>query len=124
LSRAVNRERPWTDKLAVYDFRTNQYFTLRANPMRFEHLQDFIASYNPVNRHERPETKRFRAFTYNDLMQRDKVSLDIVWLKDDSLEDTENLPEPDVMTREIADNPQATLDQFSGIYEDLRADAA
>lgn len=84
-----------------------------------EHLQDFIACYNPANRHEPHETDCFRAFTYDDLMHRDEISLDIFWLKDDSVEDAANLPEPDVIALEIAENLQAALEQFSGIYEEL-----
>ena len=103
-------EKPWTDKLWIYDFRTNQHFTLKTNPVKREHLDDFVACYNPENRHQRKESERFRAFTYDDLLKRDKVSLDIFWLKDDSLEDSANLPDPDVIASEIAEDLQAALD--------------
>jgi hypothetical protein len=73
----------------------------------------------PGEPHERQETERFRAFPYEELIQRDKASLDIFWLKDDSLEDLENLPEPEVLAREIAENLQAALEMFSSIYEEL-----
>ncbi len=63
--------------------------------------------------------ERFRAFTYNELIQRDKVSFDIFWLKDESLEDSENLPDPDLLARDIAENLESALDQFSSIYQDL-----
>jgi len=91
---------PWTKKLWIYDFRTNQHFTLKTNTLRSENLQDFIQSFNPDNRHERQENERFRVFSYEELIQRDKVSLDIFWLKDDSLEDSDNLPAPDVLALE------------------------
>ena len=112
-------EKPWTEKLWIYDLRTNTHFTLKQNPLREESLQDFIKCYNSENRHDRQETERFFAFTYNELMQRDKVSLDIFWLKDESLEDTENLPEPDVIALEITENLQGALEQFNSIHEDL-----
>lgn len=112
-------EKPWTDKLWIYDFRTNKHFTLKTNQLKNEDLQDFIQCYNPGNRHERQETDRFKPFTYDKLMQRDKVSLDIFWLKDESLEDMENLPEPEVLAKDIAENLEAALEQFQGIYEDL-----
>jgi type I restriction enzyme M protein len=99
--------------------RTNQHFTLKTNPLRFEDLQDFIKRYHPANRFERGATERFRAFTYDELLQRDKVGLDIFWLKDESLEDSENLPDPEVLAREIADNLEAAMEQFSGIYQEL-----
>ncbi len=112
-------EKPWTEKLWIYDLRTNKHFTLKENPLRFEDLQDFIKSYNPENRYNREETERFRAFSYEELIQRDKVSLDIFWLKDESIEDLENLPDPDVIAGEIADNLEDALEQFRRIYEDL-----
>lgn len=93
------REKPWTEKVWIYDLRTNKHFTLKTNPLRYEDLHDFIQCYNPENRHERKETERFRAFSYDEIMQRDKVSLDIFWLRDESLEDTENLPDPDVLAQ-------------------------
>ena len=113
-------EKPWTEKLWIYDLRTNIHFTLKTNTLRFEDLQDFIKCYHPENRRDRKEAERFKAFSYDELMQRDKVSLDIFWLKDESLEDSENLPPPDILAKEIADNLESALEQFTGIYEDLR----
>ena len=112
-------EKPWTDKLWIYDFRTNKHFTLKESPLRYENLTDFVKCYNPANRFNRQDSERFKAFTYDALIQRDKVSLDIFWLKDDSLEDSANLPNPDVLAREIADNLESALEQFGSITEDL-----
>ena len=112
-------EIPWTKKLWIYDLRTNKHFTLKQNPLRYEDLKDFIQCYNPENRFQRKEMVRFRSYTYEELMQRDKASLDIFWLKDESLEDSENLPDPDVLAGEIVENLEAALEQFSSIYEDL-----
>ena len=113
-------EKPWTNKLWIYDFRTNQHFTLKTNPVKRENLDDFVTCYNPENRHERKESERFHVFTYDDLLKRDKVSLDIFWLKDDSLEDSANLPDPDVIAAEITEDLQAALDQFAAITIDLK----
>jgi type I restriction enzyme M protein len=112
-------EKPWTEKLWIYDLRTNKHFTLKTNPLRYEDLQDFIKCYNPQNRHDRKETERFKPFTCNELAQRDKANLDIFWLKDESLEDTENLPPPDIIARDITENLQSALEQFNSITEDL-----
>jgi len=112
-------EKPWTEKLWIYDLRTNQRFTLRTNQLTLDHLRDFITCYNPENRHERQETERFKAFTYEELIQRDKLSLDIFWLKDESLEDSENLPGPDVLARDIVESLQSALEQFAAITEEL-----
>jgi type I restriction enzyme M protein len=110
---------PWTDRLWIYDLRTNEHFTLKTNPLRREDLQDFVECYNPENRHERKESERFKSFSYDELMQRDKANLDIFWLKDESLEDSENLPEPEVLAQEIVENLQSALEQFQSISEDL-----
>ena len=112
-------EKPWTSKLWIYDLRTNTHFTLKTNSMVSEDLKDFVKCYNPTNRFERQETDRFKVFTYEDIMKRDKVSLDIFWLKDDSIEDSANLPAPEILAREIVDNLEAALEQFNGIYQDL-----
>jgi type I restriction enzyme M protein len=88
-------------------------------------LDDFVACYNPGNRHERTETERFRPFTYDELVGRDKASLDIFWLRDESLEDTGNLPAPELIAAEIVEDLQAALDQFAAIATSLgTADAA
>lgn len=115
-------EKAWTDKLWIYDLRTNQHFTLKQNPLRYEDLEDFVECCHAENRFDRQETERFKAFAYDELMRRDKVSLDIFWLKDDSLEDMENLPDPDVLAADIVENLQAALEQFSSIYEELGAE--
>ena len=113
------REKPWTEKLWIYDLRTNKHFTLKTNPLRYKDLQDFINCYNPENRFDRKETDRFKAFTYDELIQRDKTNLDIFWLKDESLEDYENLPPPEIIAKEITENLEYALEQFNSIYEDL-----
>jgi hypothetical protein len=89
-------EKPWTTKLWIYDLRTNKHFTLKENPLKRSDLDDFVACYNPNNRHDRKESERFKSFTYEELIKRDKLNLDIFWLKDESLEDSANLPDPDV----------------------------
>jgi len=119
-------EKPWTKKLWIYDFRTNKDFTLKTNPLKREDLDEFVRCYNPQNRHERKPTwseknqnGRWRAFEYDELINRDKASLDIFWLRDESLEASENLPEPDVIAREIVDDLQSALVQFQAIADDL-----
>src|SRR5207249_3811058 len=113
-------ERPWTDKLWIYDLRTNQNFTLKQNPLGRGALDEFVACYHPENRFERTPTwsganpnGRWRAYPYDELLARDKVSLDLFWLRDESLEDSAGLPDPDVIAAEIAEDLQAALEQFS-----------
>jgi type I restriction enzyme M protein len=105
-------ETPWTKRLWIYDFRTNQSFTLKQRPLRREDLDDFVACYRPGNRQLREESERFRAFSYDELVARDKANLDIFWLKDESLEDADGLPAPAVLAAEIIENLEAALEQF------------
>ncbi len=109
----------WTEKLWIYDFRTNQHFTLKENTLSREHLDDFVKCYNAKNILKRTETERFHAYSYDDLIKRDKTSLDIFWLKDESLEDTENLPPPEVIAQEIADNLETALDSINELIVSL-----
>jgi type I restriction enzyme M protein len=113
-------ETPWTKELWIYDLRTNQHFTLKQNPLRREHLDDFVAAYRPDARNEREEGERFKRFSYEDLLERDKVSLDITWLRDDSLEDVDNLPPPEVIAQEIVEDLEAALAEFAAIASGLQ----
>jgi type I restriction enzyme M protein len=117
-------ETPWTRELWVYDFRTNMHFTLKQNPLLNEHLNEFMLAFNAANRHARQESERFHRFTYDELIQRDKLNLDIFWLKDESLGDTSNLPPPHEIAAEIVENLEAALEQFRGVAEELNGKAA
>jgi type I restriction enzyme M protein len=119
-------ETPWTKKIWIYDLRTNKHFTLKTDPLKREDLGEFVKCYNPANRHTRKATwsdkkpdGRWRAYDYDELVARDKASLDIFWLKDDSLEDSANLPNPDIIAQEIVDDLEAALEQFRLIANDL-----
>jgi type I restriction enzyme M protein len=141
------REEPWTKKLWIYDLRTNQHFTLKRHPLTREDLDAFVAGYHPENRHERTPTwaedeaeiarlaslaqndgeaieigpnGRWRAYDYEELIARDKANLDIFWIRDESLEETANLPEPDVLAADIVEDLGAALEQFRAVAEDLQ----
>jgi type I restriction enzyme M protein len=113
----------WTKEVWFYDYRTNIHHTLKKKPLRIDDLQEFIVSYNPLNRHARKETwdettnpeGRWRKFNYEQIIARDKTSLDVFWLKDKSLADLDNLPEPDVLALEIIENLEAGLNSFREI---------
>jgi type I restriction enzyme M protein len=117
---------PWTQALWIYDLRTNMHFTLKTNPLKRTDLDEFVSCYRPENRHDRQATwsesnpqGRWRPYRYDDLLQRDKVSLDIFWLKDDSLEDSAGLDDPDVIAAEIVEDLRAALAEFELIQSDL-----
>ena len=114
------QEKPWTEKLWIYDLRTNKHFTLKESTLKRGDLDDFVACFNAKNRHARKESERFKSFTYEDLTKRDKANLDIFWLKDEALEESANLPPPEVIAQEITDDLEAALEQFGTIAEDLK----
>ena len=121
-------ESPWTQTLWIYDLRTNRNFTLKEHPLARTDLDDFVACYHAENRHERVPTwseenpaGRWRSYRYDELMARDKASLDLFWLRDESLEERANLPDPDILAAEIVEDLEAALAQFREIVEDLSA---
>lgn len=121
------QEKAWTKKLWVYDLRTNMHFTLKTNPLKRSDLDEFVKCYNPKNPNRRKATwseetpeGRWRCYDYDELMKRDKANLDIFWLRDESLEESENLPDPDVLAQEIVDDLQTALELFANIAGELR----
>ena len=108
-----------TSKIWIYDLRTNKHFTLKESNMKLEDLQDFVKSYNFENRHQRKETERFKCFDYSEILKRDKTNLDIFWLKDESLEDLDKLPSPDVVANELVEDLEDALEQLKEISGDL-----
>lgn len=120
---------PWTKKVWVYDLRTNKHFTLKKNPLKAEDLREFVECYNADNIEERKETYsdknpdgRWRAFTYDEIMKRDKANLDITWIKDKSLEDLDNLPEPGVIANDIISRLESALQQLKAIAADFNGE--
>ena len=110
----------------MYDFRTNVHFTLKQRPMTDADLEDFISCFHPENRHRRTETwsegnpdGRWRKFTVQEILDRDKANLDIFWIKDKSLADMDNLPAPDVLALDIIENLQSALDGFQELIQQL-----
>jgi len=115
-------EQPWTRRLWVYDLRTNQHFTLKKNPLRRADLDDFVAACRPGRpRDERRPAERWQSFSYDDLIARDKVNLDITWLRDNSLDDADGLPAPEVIAREIVEDLTAALAEFEAVAAALEA---
>ena len=110
---------PWTREMWVYDLRTNMHFTLKQNPLTRADLDDFVACYRADARHERTESERFKSYSYDELIARDKVSLDLFWLRDESLEDADNLPPPDVLAAEIAEDLEAALAEIQALADRL-----
>lgn len=117
--RKPGSETPWTKDLWIYDLRTNKHFTLKQNPLKRADLDDFVESYRPGDVGKREETERFKRFSYDELVTRDKASLDFFWLRDESLEDTDNLPPPGVIAAEIVEDLQSALEEFRALAESL-----
>ena len=104
----------------IYDLRTNMHFTLKEKSLKREDLEDFISAYSAEQLSKRKESEQFKSYAYDELLKRDKMDLNILWLKDDSLEDSNDLPEPKIVALEIMEDLQNALDQFSLITSDLR----
>ena len=124
--RKPGAKEPWTRTVWVYDLRTNKRFTLKTRRMTRDDLDELVACYRPGARHTREATwsqrtpeGRWRPFAYDEIVNRDKVSLDLFWLRDESLEDSADLPEPHVLAREIADDLRSALGQMEEILADL-----
>lgn len=116
----------WTKEVWIYDYRTNIHHTLKKNPLKLEDLRDFIDCYKAQERHKRKATfdeknpdGRWRRFSYDEIIARDKTSLDITWIKDQSLADLDNLPDPDTIAHEIVENLEAGLDSFRRVLTGL-----
>jgi type I restriction enzyme M protein len=107
--------------LWIYDLRTNQRFTLKERPMTRADLDDFVACYKSGQRHERAETERCRRFSHAELVARDKVNLDIFWLKDDTFDDPDLLPPPDEIVAEIVENLEMALERFRKVALSLQS---
>jgi len=123
------RPEPWTDKLWVYDLRTNLHFTLKQSPIQRSDFDEFVECFKPGRMHDRRETwgddnpeGRWRCYHYEELLKRDKLSLDLFWIKDKSLTDTDSLPEPSVLAAEIADELAEALEQFQKVAGRLSTD--
>jgi type I restriction enzyme M protein len=107
------QEAAWTRKLWVYDLRTNKHFTLKQNPLTEKDLDEFVEAYKPGALDRRVESERFKSYSYDELVSRDKANLDLIWLKDESLEDAASLPAPQVLLAEITEELEAVLASFA-----------
>lgn len=108
-----------TSKTWIYDMRTNKHFTLKKNSLKAKDTEDFIKCYNPENRHKRKETERFKCFSYEEILKRDKTNLDIFWLRDESLEDPDNLPEPNQIVSSLLEDLESAAGQLKEIQSDF-----
>jgi type I restriction enzyme M protein len=125
--RKPGSDKPWTRTVWVYDLRTNVHFTLKENPLPRADLDEFVECYRPGERQKRKATwsdkaldGRWRPYSYDDIVARDKVSLDLFWLRDESLEDSANLPDPHVLAEEIAEDLRDALEQIESVLADLK----
>jgi len=130
--RRPGAKEPWTKTVWVYDLRTNKHFTLKTKRMTRADLDEFVECYRPADRNRRKPTwsektpdGRWRPYTHDEILARDKVSLDLFWLRDESLEDSASLPDPHLLAQEIADDLRSALGQIEDVLGDLerRSDA-
>jgi len=124
--RRPGAKEPWTKTVWVYDLRTNRHFTLKTRRMVRADLDEFVECYRPADRNNRKATwsekrpeGRWRPYACDEILARDKVSLDLFWLRDESLEDSASLPEPHLLAQEIADDLRSALAQIEDVLGDL-----
>ena len=125
--RKAGRKEPWTTDLWIYDLRTNKHFTLKQNPLQRKDLEEFVECYMPGKARgkrqelwsEENKEGRWRRYSYSELVARDKCNLDVFWLRDHSLDDGEDLPEPAVLAEEIAEDLRSALEQIELIASSL-----
>jgi type I restriction enzyme M protein len=117
---------PVTKNVWIYDYRTNIRHTPKKNPLSYEHLIDFIKCFKANNISERKETwskenenGRWRKYSYNEIIEKDKTNLDIFWLKDDNLINLDNLPDPEVLIDDIIENIESALANFRAVKDSL-----
>jgi len=117
---------PWTKRVWVYDLRTNKHFTLKTQRLMRADLDEFVELYRPADRNNRTATwsdatpdGRWRSYSYDEIVARDKLSMDLFWLRDESLEDSASLPEPHALAQEIADDLRSALAQIEDVLGDL-----
>ncbi|MDO6465522.1 HsdM family class I SAM-dependent methyltransferase [Pseudoalteromonas carrageenovora] len=130
-------KKAWTESVWVYDFRTNVHMTLKTKKLTRTDFDEFVDLFSASDikkrisnwqEEEREEDGgpgpdgRWRQFSYDEIIARDKTNLDISWLKDDSLEDTENLQPPAVIASEIVELLTAALEEFKSVEEALADD--
>jgi type I restriction enzyme M protein len=107
-----------TKEVWIYDFRTNQHFTLKTKTLKRSDLDDFVAAYKPGQRHKREESEQFKRYSYDEVKARPGFNLDL-WadVKDESLEDAASLPAPEVIAEEIVENLTSALEQFQAVAD-------
>ena len=122
----TKQKTPATNEVWYYDYRTNIRHTPKKNPLRIEHLKEFVEFYHADDRTKRKEIwsdinedGRWRKYDYRDLIARDKTNLDIFWLRDDRLIDLENLPEPEIVLDDIIENIESALVSFKTIRKNI-----
>jgi type I restriction enzyme M protein len=113
-------ETPWTKEMWVYDFRTNKHFTQKNKSLKRADLEEFVLAFSATHRASRVESDRFKSFTYDELIARDKTNLDILWLKDDSIVDAADLPAPEVIAEEILESLQSAAEQIEQVLAAIR----
>jgi type I restriction enzyme M protein len=109
-----------TEKVWIYDNRSNiEGITKKDRPLTAKYFEEFEKCYGAdpngnSKRKDQGETGRFRCFTLEDIKQRN-YKLDITWLKDDSIEDADNLPEPNDLATEAITELEAVVDDLRDI---------
>jgi type I restriction enzyme M protein len=117
-----------TKEVWVFDLRSNMPSFGKTTPLTKDHFTEFIDvfgtdPYGKADRKDLGEERRFRVFSKEFIQERDE-SLDISWLRDESLEDAANLPEPDFLAREAMNELEEAIGDLNDILFELGAEEA
>jgi type I restriction enzyme M protein len=105
------RTEPWTEALWVYDLRTNKRFTLKERPLGHADMADFIACARRSSR-SRKDSERFKRYPYAELAARERLDLNLSWLREEGATDPANLPPPAEIAASIAEELETALARF------------
>ncbi len=109
------RAEPWTQDLWVYDLRTNKRFTLKERPLRSADMEDFVACARLADRGTRQESERFKRYTYAELAARERLDLNLSWIREEGATDPASLPPPAEIAASIAEELETALARFRAV---------
>jgi type I restriction enzyme M protein len=108
-------EKPWTKDLWIYDLRTNKRFTLKERPLQDADMAEFVNLAKLSDRAQRQETERFKRFSYAELAAREKLDLNLSWLREEGATDPASLPPPAEIAASIAEDLETALARFHSV---------
>lgn len=119
--------KPATKEIWFFDYRTGIKHTLKQNPLKKEHLDDFVQCYKAADRNSAPQTYhadtnpngRWRKYSIDEILQRDKYSLDITWIKETSEDDDKSLAQIMTDIKHKSQSLAAAVGELERLFADI-----